>query len=330
MRKLLCVVLVAMVSSLGWGQSSGGNVKTIKVGLSWHTRQSAIVQAWEDYFKKYSEEYGAKNGLNFQWNVVVADGDLARESSNIQDLINQKMDVIVAWAKDSAAIGSSIKAAHDAGIKFVTFDHQSSTEKPDAHVGADSYDQALTTAEAFVKILKSANVKGTVIELMGDLGDQNALARSKAWKETEQKYHQWKTVVQVPTEWKPEKFKSGLANALAAHPDANAIFLGSDFAFAAVQAALEEAGRWAPTGKPKHMWIATQDVMPQGYDAMIKGYIDVGTTYDAYNQAMELVKVVADLATGKSTGALHLVAGRLATPANIGKMENVWSRDYKD
>ncbi len=269
--------------------------------------------------------------MKFQWIVTVADGDLTREASNIQDLINQDVDVIVAWAKDSSAIGSSISSAHDAGIKFVTFDHKStSSEKPDAHVGADSYHQAITTAEEFAKILKEANVQGKVIELMGDLGDENALARSKGWKEIEEKTGQWKTIVQVPTEWKPEKFKSGLANALAAHPDANAIFLGSDFAFAAVQAALEEAGRWAPTGDPKHMWIATQDVMPQGYEGMVKGYIDVGTTYDAYNHAMELVKVIADLAQGNPTEEVHLVPGRIATPKNIESLDNMWSRDYKD
>ena len=334
MKRFIVIVAVALFTNGLWGagqtEGSGGNSDTIRVGLSWHSRQSAIVQAWEDYFIKYSKEYGLENGLKFEWTVVVADGDLARERSNIQNLIDQRMDVIVAWAKDTATIGSSIKAAHDDGIKFVTFDHPSTKVLADAHVGADSYSQAVSTAEEFAKILKRENIKGICIELMGDLGDQNAIYRAEGWEVVEKKYQQWETVAVVPTEWKPEKFKSGLENALAAHPEANCIFLQSDFAFAAVQAALEEAGRFAPIGDPNHMWIATQDVMPQGYDAMLKGYIDVGTTYDAWNQAVELVEVVADLATGVPTDYEHLVPGRLATPENIADMPDVWSREYRD
>ena len=65
------------------------------------------------------------------------------------------------------------------------------------------------------------------------------------------------TVVEVPTEWNPEMFRSGTANALRAHPEANCMFLASDFAWSAVQSPLEAAGRCERTGDPKHMWIAT-------------------------------------------------------------------------
>ena len=41
-----------------------------------------------------------------------------------------------------------------ANIPFTTFDRESATTKPTAHVGGDSYDQGKTTAEAFVALLK--------------------------------------------------------------------------------------------------------------------------------------------------------------------------------
>ena len=63
----------------------------------------------------------------------------------------------------------------------MTFDRHSTTTKPTAHVGGDSYDQAKTTAEAFVALLKSKGVQGKCIELQGDLVDINAVNRSKAW-----------------------------------------------------------------------------------------------------------------------------------------------------
>ena len=305
-------------------------VKTIKVGLAWNEKIHSLIQAWQDYMQKYGEEYGAKNNVKFEWVINVADGDPARQAANIEDLINQDVDIIVARAQDAAAICASVKAAQEAGIPFITFDRQANGCNPTAHVGADSYNQSLSTSNAFVQILKDAGVTGKCIELQGDLLDMNAVYRSRGWHEIEDKDKQWETVAEVPTEWKPEKFKSGLANALQAHPEANCIFAASDFAFSSIQSALEDAGMWAPTGDPKHVWVAAQDVNPQGYDAMLGGYIDVATTYDAYFHAVELINVMGRLAAGDTVQPFYLVPGRVATPATVETMDNIWARDYKD
>jgi len=305
--------------------------KVVVVGLSWNEKMHALIQAWQDYMVQYSKEYGKENGMEFKWIINVADSDPSQQASNIEDLINQDVDVIIARAHDAAAIGASIKAAHDAGIPFVTFDRESSTEKPNAHVGADSYNQAITTAGYFAKLLKEKGIEGKCIEIMGDLRDMNAVYRSKGWHKVEDEQHAWETIVQVPTEWNPEKFMTGTANALEAHPEANCLFVASDFCFSAVQAALENAGRWAPAGEKNHMWIAAQDVNPQGYKAMIGSYIDVATTYDAYFHAVEAVKVIGRIASGEDLGGKSfLVAGRVATPKNVKDMKNMWARDYKD
>jgi len=87
--------------------------------------------------------------------------------------------------------------------------------------GGDSYDQAITTTEAFDKVLGDAGVKGQCIEMQGALTDVNAVHRSKGWTDVAVNSANIKTIVQVPTEWNPELFRSGLANALRANPDAN-------------------------------------------------------------------------------------------------------------
>jgi ABC-type sugar transport system substrate-binding protein len=70
-----------------------------------------------------------------------------------------------------------------------------------------------------------------------------------------------------------------------------------------VQTALEKPGKLHPTGEEGHIWIAAQDVNPQGYDALMNGYIDVVTTYDAYFHAVELVVMAVRLAEGEPVGA---------------------------
>lgn len=326
---LASLVLVLVVSLMPVSAQEGP--RTITIGVSWNEQIQSLVQAWQDYMQQVSESYLEAYNIEVEWVINVAAGDPTQQASNIEDLINQNVDVIVARPQDGAAIGASIMAAHEAGIPFVTFDRASSSVQPDAHVGADSYMQAVLTGEAFADLLEANGVEGKCIELMGDLRDMNAVNRSNGWHAVEDARGVWETVVEVPTEWNPEKFLSGAANALEAYPEANCMFIASDFAFSGVQTALENAGRLAPVGEEGHVWIAAQDVNPQGYDAMMAGYIDVATSYDAYFHAVELVNAAVRLAAGQPLGmGAYLVPGRVATPDTLPEMEFMWARDYAD
>ena len=175
-------------------------------------------------------------------------------------------------------------------------------------------------------------MKGKCIELQGSLKDINAVNRSKAWHAVTDKSGVLTTVVKVPTEWNPELFRSGSVNALRAHPDANCMFLASDFALTAVQSALEGAGKWAPRGDPKHLWLATQDIFPEAVKALESKHVDMGTIYDAYAHAQEAIRVAVRILTGKTVDcpdAVCLAKGRLATQENVATLENLWSRDAK-
>ena len=304
------------VSELNPEDDFDGGGKVIRVGLSWEELQSSINQAWQDYFMKYSEEYGKAHNCSFEWIVTVADGDPAKEMSNIQDLINQEVDCIVAWANNGNTIGESIKAAQEAGIPFVTFDHESTNVKPDAHVGEDSYMQAYTTAMEMARILEKDGVTDAkAVVMQGTLTDSNAVARGEAWKKVEEETGAWETVEWVPTDWEAE---------------ITLIYLESDFAFNSVAAALEETDRLYPIGDERHIYIAGDDVQPQGYQGQLDGYIDCGTTYDAWNQAVAVVEVVAKLSCGLEVPEVNYIQGRLATPDTVGSLENLWSRDYND
>ncbi|MBL8157277.1 MAG: substrate-binding domain-containing protein, partial [Anaerolineae bacterium] len=118
-----------------------------KIGLSWNRYDVTLVYAWESYMQSESVRQGEEAGVNVEWVITAADGDPARQAANIEDMINQGVNLIIARAEDSAAIGASVRAATDAGIPFITFDRASKTTAPTAHVGGDSYAQALSTAE---------------------------------------------------------------------------------------------------------------------------------------------------------------------------------------
>ena len=178
-------------------------------------------------------------------------------------------------------------------------------------------------------MLKKNNVRGRCIELQGSLTDENAVNRSNAWNKIANESGIITTIAQVPTEWNPELFRSGTANALRANPDANCMFLASDFALSAVKQAMESADKWHPRGSSKHIWLATQDVFPEAVKALQSGHIDLGTTYDAYMHSNEAVRVALIILSGINPNCGEkgcLAKGRLATQENIDSLENLWSR----
>ena len=76
----------------------------------------------------------AAASVTIKWIFNVANGDLARQEANIEDLINKGVDIVMA-RRGIAAISASIKAAKAANIPFISFDRASTGAKPTAHVG---------------------------------------------------------------------------------------------------------------------------------------------------------------------------------------------------
>lgn len=306
--------------------------KDIKIGLSWDARESALNQAWEDYMRAEAKTQGAAVGINVEWVVNMANNDASRQAANIEDLINSGVNIVIARALDSAAIGSSIKAAKAAGIPFVTFDRASSGEKPTAHVGGDSKDQAKVLGEEFEKILKANKVDAKCIEIQGSLADINAVNRTEEFKKLDEANDNLAIIARIPTEWNPELVLSGLTDAFRAHPEANCLLLASDWAIDAVQAAAEKFDKWHPEGDPKHVWIASNDLLTSAIKDMEDGYIDVSVTWDAQAHAKEAVRVLLDIAQGKDPGCGPdgcLAKGSVATPATVKSMTDYWARKYK-
>jgi ribose transport system substrate-binding protein len=325
-------IRVGFLTLLAFGAAQASSAKDVKIGLSWDARESALNQAWEDYMKAEAKVQGPPAGINVQWVVNMADNDSSRQAANIEDLLNSGVDIVIARALDAAAIGSSIRRAKEANVPFVTFDRASSGAQPTAHVGGDGGDQARRSGEELEKILTANKVKGICIEVQGSLADINAINRTNEWKALSEKSDVIKIVARIPSEWNPEKVLSGLNDALSAHPEANCLLLASDWAIDAVHAALGKVDKWHPAGDPKHMWIASCDLLTSAVKAMEDGYIDVSVTWDAQAHAKEAVRVMMLIAQGKDPQCPKggcLAKGQLVTPATVKSMTDYWARKYQ-
>jgi ABC-type sugar transport system substrate-binding protein len=309
--------------------SSAALAADFTIGIAWDDKNGEIISKMEEYIAAEAKMQGEAAGLDIKLVVNVAEGDPSRQTSNVEDLINRGVDLVMARLADSGS-GAPIRAALDAGIPFVTFDRATTSKvTPTAHVGVDAYDEGLSASLALVDLLKSKGVQGKCIEMLGGTTDVNAVLRAKGWHDATDKAGVVATLVTVPTDWLADRMRSGLADAVAAYPDANCVFLPSDNFLPSIQAALEGAGRWAKTGETNHVYIASQDVFPAAVKSMQEGYLDLGTSYDAYLTAKEFVRVAIAIHNKQATGCPEdrcLVKGRVVTQENVNTLPNLWSR----
>jgi len=331
---LAAIFLLAAVTVVfaGGGADDSSAPGTINVGISFASKQTVFYQQAEDEVIRAAKEWEQETGRKMNFTITVADADVARQAANIEDLISQQPDVIMMVPQDSKAIVASIKAAHKAGIKVMTFIRAASPEADepaDAHVGIDTVHQAYVAGKMLLEKMKKDNVEPKIIHLIGDLRDENAVNRQNGFEQAVKELG-GTILITVPSEWNPEKALSGMSAALQAHPEANALFVASDFLLGAVQTACERVDKWHPYGHPRHLYHANVDVQPNALDLIEQGYIDVDTLWDHYLQGVAAVQTIAKLADGIPLEENEIfVQSRVATPENINTLDNVTSRNYK-
>ena len=125
------------------------------------------VERWakdRDYFIAASKALGAE--------VIVqqADGDVAKQVSQIENLISKKVDVLVIVPKDAPTLINVIKEAKKAGIKVVAYDRLIKSKDVDAYISFDNYRVGQMQGAALMKAVP----KGSVYVMSGDPGDNNA------------------------------------------------------------------------------------------------------------------------------------------------------------
>jgi ABC-type sugar transport system substrate-binding protein len=337
---LISMLSIGMVWAKGQEEKSeasaasveGGENDVIEVGLSFASKRTVFFQQAEDMVIAAAKEWEKETGRKMNFTITVADTDVARQTAQIEDLIAQKVDVILACPLDSKAICSSITAAKKEEINFLTIIRPESPEcdtGADGYIGIDTVHQAYVAGKYLIEKMQEDGVTPRIIQVIGDLRDENSVNRQAGYEKVAKEFGV-EIVQTVPSEWDPDKALAGLSAALQAHPEANALFVASDFLHGAIQTALERVDRYYPYGHPKHFYYANLDVQPNALEAIEQGFIDCDTLWDHYLQGYAAVEAIATLADGRTLPDRNiLVQARLATPDNVKTMEYNSSYDYR-
>ena len=134
-----------------------------KIAVSWKTFQEERWKTDEKAIKAVVEAAGDT------YISADAQGSAAKQATDIEGLISQKVNVILVVAFDSDAILPSIKAANDAGVKMIAYDVQ--FEDPNSlYITFDNIGVGRMMAKEILK----AKPEGNYAFIKGDKGDPNA------------------------------------------------------------------------------------------------------------------------------------------------------------
>ena len=316
---------------------SGEDKSEINVGFSLNEQRFIFYGCMADYAQKAANEFGEEHGVTFNWDVTSADTDTGKQSSDITDLINKDVDVMVMIPIDSVAIHYSIKECHEAGIPVITTcrledrNTDDPEEKADVFVSLNAEDQAyVPTCEVFDQMIAAGYKPEEIncLEMVGNLNDEIATARSNGFNKAAEEYGV-NIIQQEVFEWNADKALSICSAAIVAHPEINMIFMAHDSNMPAIETALTRNNRWVKTGEEGHVYIASCDGDSAGLTRIESGYVDAIGNYEHWAICEQLVEAINELANGRSLPQdTYEVAPRLLTQANLAEQENLWGKDF--
>jgi ribose transport system substrate-binding protein len=182
----------------------------------------------------------AADSLGMDLHVVAGEWDLARQTSQVENFVTQKMSAIIVAPVDSRGIVSAIEEANHAGIPVFTVDIASAGGDVTSHVASDNAQGGELVGEYLAKLLHG---KGNVAIL-----DQPTLAsvieRVRGFREAVAKYPGIHIVAAPAVErGLRDVAKNKMDNLLQSHPELNAVFGSNDDCALGALASVRAAGR---------------------------------------------------------------------------------------
>ncbi|MFE4131745.1 ribose ABC transporter substrate-binding protein RbsB [Peribacillus sp. YIM B13482] len=242
MKKIVSIIMVLSLMVLAACSMDSGltddkkekkdSMKDVKVGVSISTLNNPFFVSLKDGIEKEAKEKGMKV------TVVDAQDDTAKQISGIEDLILQKVDVLLVNPTDSAAISSAVKDANDAGIPVITIDRSSDEGDIETFIASDNVAGGEMAAEYLVKELGD---KAKVVELEGVSGASATRERGKGFHNIADK--QLDVLTSQTAEFDRTKGLNVMENILQGNKDIQAVFAHNDeMALGAIEA-IKAAGK---------------------------------------------------------------------------------------
>ncbi len=195
--------------------------------------------------------------------TVDAQNDAARQISNVEDLIQRKVSVILLNPTDSDAVANVVKEANAAGIKVISLDREVDGATVSVSIASNNVAGGEMAGNA---LLTKIGGKGNVVELVGIPGSSAARERGEGFDDVIKADAAVKLVAEQPANFDRAQGLSVMENILQRDRNIQGIFAQNDEMALGAATAVEEAGL-------KNVAIVGFDATPDGVAAVKAGQL---------------------------------------------------------
>lgn len=216
----LAGIVVAQDSSYIVGYSAAGLIDELQI-------------TWSENLRSAVEAAGGS--------VVIVDSqnDIAKQISDIEDLLAQDINYLVVNPVDEAGIVPAIEAANAAGVPVVTIDRAAAGGEVAAHITFDNYKAGY---DAGIYIAEQHGGVGKVAQLEGQAGTSVARERGQGFRDAIAQYPNMEVVFEQPTDWSAAEGLSATEDLLVTEPEVVGIWAHADAIIMGAVEALQNAG----------------------------------------------------------------------------------------
>lgn len=281
---LLSVVMFLSACSLESPLKNKNEGKTnkkkseITIGVSVSTLNNPFFVSIKDGIEKEAKKQGMKV------KVVDARDDSAKQTNDIEDLVQQQVDYLIINPTDSSAISSSVQSANNEGIPVITLDRSVDKGDVTTFIASDNVEGGKMGGDYIVDQL-GKDIK--VAELEGVPGASATRERGKGFHEVADK--SLNVVAKQSAKFDRAEGLNVTQNIIQAHPDVEAIFSHNDeMALGAIEA------------------IGNKDILVVGFDgnedamkSIKAGQLDATVAQQPEKMGESAIDSVIKLADGK-------------------------------
>lgn len=199
--------------------SCSGESEKYVIGISqcsqdeWREKQNAEMEQESRFYP------------NLELKVLSAKDDNERQIRDIQQLIDQKVDLLIVSPNEGKAITPIVEKAYDAGIPIIVIDRKVMSDKYTAFIGADN----IQIGEAMGEYIQSlGNEPLRLFEVCGLEGSTSAQERTQGLYNVIGRLNHIERMGSIDASWRMEDAEHKMDSVFKLHPDINFIVAQND------------------------------------------------------------------------------------------------------
>jgi ABC-type sugar transport system substrate-binding protein len=179
--------------------------------------------------------------LGYEAVIFDSQNNPSKETEHFDNIIASGFKAILFNPTDAKGSVANVKAAKEAGVPVFCMDREiDANDQAVSQILSDNYSGCVLLGQYFVKKLNS---KGSYVELLGLVGDNNTWNRSKGFHSVVDNYPDLKMVAQQTGEFDRNKAMEVMETMLQAHQNIDAVFCGNDAMAMGAYQAVHAAGK---------------------------------------------------------------------------------------